>query len=183
MQPNETTIDYSAVEQALAHNEANARMRIMTGQGLRALAVAAAIVAVVLAAAYAWQIAKKPKIETVEKIVEVPVETPAPILPTVPEQTGGKVVRSYVIFETVDADTVSPGLSVHVGHDYASSKQETYDNAYCYVARRDGGAQTRIDLSTKLPSGRPVPVPFSNGRALNLTASDMSELRALCPYL
>jgi hypothetical protein len=107
-----------------------------------------------------------------------------PFLPQAPMQTGGEnpVVRKYVIFESVDVDTVGEGLSISAGHNYASSKQATYDDAYCYVTKMLNGAHTRVDLSIKLPDAIPTGVP-GNGAELNLTDADMAELRALCPYL
>lgn len=181
MQPSEATIDYSAVEQALAHNEAPARMRIMAGQGLRALAVLIGLSTLALAAGYAWHLAKEPKVETVEKIVEVPV--PGPNLPQPPKQEDStKIVRNYVIFQHVAADMVQNGLSVNAGHNYENSKQATYSDAFCYVAKGQNGSLIRVELSEKEPNKKPVIVPGDN-KALNLATSDMAELRALCPYL
>ena len=101
----ETQLDYSAVEQALAQNEANSRMRIMAGKGVLAGGVMLGLGGLAIAAAWAWQIAKDPKIE--EKIVEVEVEkiveVPAPQMPQVtPQSSGTKIVRNYVIFQNVD---------------------------------------------------------------------------------
>ena len=44
----------------IAQNEAPARMRIMTGQGLRALAILVGMALLALAAGYAWKLAKEP---------------------------------------------------------------------------------------------------------------------------
>ncbi len=181
MPPSEAKIDYSAVEQALAQNEAPARMRIMTGQGLRALAILFGLSLLALSVGYSWHMAKEPKIETVEKIVEVP--TSAPRLPQAPLQEGGtKIVRNYVIFQHVAADMVQNGLNVNTGHNYENSEQTTYSDAFCYVAKQQKGSLLRVELSRKLPGKAPETVP-GNSSVLNLTSSDMAELRSLCPYL
>ncbi len=181
MPPSETTIDYSAVEQALAQNEAPARMRIMTGQGLRALAVLAGLSVLALSLGYSWHMAKEPKIETVEKIVKVP--TSAPRLPHAPlQESGTKTVRNYVIFQHVAADVVQNGLNVNTGHNYENSEQATYSDAFCYVAKSQKGSLVRVELSRKLPGKKPETMP-GDSAVLNLTSSDMEELRSLCPYL
>lgn len=173
----ETKHDYSAVEQALAQNEAPAKMRIMVGHGLRALAIGIAVSTVILSAGYAAQM-----VMNKEPAVPQPVEQVE--LPDPPTRTSedNPIIRQYVIFESVEADMIRDNLSVVVGHNYASSKQGTYDEAYCYASEISNGAQTRVDLSTKLPDASPTLVA-GNAARLGLTNEDMKELRALCPYL
>jgi len=183
--------DYSAVEKALAQNEAPARMRIMTGQGLRALAVMVGMAILALALGWAWYIAKEPKVEVVEKTVEVEkiVEVPSPStqMPQVPNQpSGSKIVRNFVVFQEVDASMIRNGLRVYAGHKYATSEQRDYDYAYCYalIWRDSDGVEVRLRLSEKAnATDRPEFDNLGNPQAVGLTDAQADEAASLCPYI
>ena len=180
----ETQLDYSAVEQALAQNEANSRMRIMAGKGVLAGGVMLGLGGLAIAAAWAWQIAKDPKIE--EKIVEVEVEkiveVPAPQMPQVTPQTSGtKIVRNYVIFQQVDIEN---DWRIETGHEYGSSEQIDYDYAWCHARGQYNDIDVRIHLSNKMPSGDIIEdADFTAAKKIGLTSADLDEWKTLCPYL
>ena len=149
----------------------------MVGHGLRALAIGVAVSMLILSAGYATQMVMKQ-----EAAVPQPVEKVE--LPDVPKRTSeaNPIIRQYVIFESVEADMIRQDLSVVAGHNYASSKQTNYNDAFCYVSKYRDGALIRVELSVKEPNTQPTFVA-GNGGQLGVTNEEMKELRALCPYM
>ncbi len=195
--------DFSAIEQALAQNEAPMRMRERIGKGgMAGLVILAAGVAVTLASlgigkGIFW--AKEEKIVEVEKTVEVPVEkiveiekivevpVPAPSLPQVPPQTNAKIVRNYTIFQNVDVPVVAGKYNddwfVTAGHNYETSQQRIYDNAYCYATSFVDGVSIRVNLSTKSNSGVVTDEVDPGAAKMGVGEAELRHMRNLCPYL
>ncbi len=195
--------DFSAIEQALAQNEAPTRMRERIGKGAMAgLVILAAGVAVTVAAlgigkGIFW--AKEEKMVEVEKIVEVPVEKifevekivevpiSGPSLPQASPQTNAKIVRNYTIFQNVDVPVVTGKYNddwfVTAGHNYKNSQQRIYDEAYCYAMSFIDGVYIRVNLSTKSNAGIVTNEVDLGAEKMGVNKADLRQMRDLCPYL
>lgn len=171
--------DYSAVEKALAQNEAPARMRVLVGEGIRYSAIIIAfgvsISCMALSIGKGVSLAKEPKIA--ENFYEFP-EAPA----LSPSQEN-EIVRNYVIFHDVESKIVDETISVTAGHEYMTSNQHTYDRAFCYTILLRNGVLVRVNLSEKQPDRAPMPLVDQNLRFLNVTRQHIQEMQDLCPYL
>ncbi len=195
--------DFSAIEQALAQNEAPMRMRERIGKGAMAgFVIIAAGVALTIASlgigkGIFW--AKEEKIVEIEKTIEVPVEKiievekfvevpmSAPSLPQVPPQTNAKVVRNYTIFQNVDVPVVAGKYNddwfVTAGHNYKTSQQLIYDEAYCYAISLIEGVHIRVNLSKKSSAGVITDEVDSGAEKMGVNKADLRQMRGLCPYL
>ena len=178
-------VDYSAVERAMAQNDAPARMRLLAGQGIRAFTVLIGVGIAAVLMGWGWKLAKDPKIVEKEVVVEkeVIVEVPAsaPVMPQVSEPEN-EVVRNYVIFDTRKAKVGGKDYIVTVGHNYDTSTQKNYSDAFCYTNLMKDQMQVRIELSRKMP-GEVAVVQFDGGATrAGLSGDDVNKLRAECPY-
>ncbi|WP_216601864.1 hypothetical protein [Ruegeria sp. HKCCD7296] len=195
--------DFSAIEQALAQNEAPMRMRERIGKGgMAGLVILATGMAVTLSSlgigkGIFW--AKEEKIVEVEKTVEVPVEKiveiekivevpmPAPSLPQVPPQSNAKIVRNYTIFQNVEVPVVAGKHNddwfVTAGHNYETSQQRNYDNAYCYATSFADGVSIRVNLSTKSNVGIVTDEVDLGAAKMGVGEAELRHMRSLCPYL
>ena len=103
-----------------------------------------------------------------------------PIVPPAP----GKVARNYVIFTHQPVLIGGKQYSVDVGHNYASSTQDTYDDAFCYAMTNVRGITARLELSSKNgPSELSKPAFDRSAEAIGLTNADLAALRGKCSYL
>ena len=195
--------DFSAIEQALAQNAAPMRMRERIGKGgMAGLVILAAGIAVTLASlgigkGIFW--AKEDKIVEVEKTIEVPVEKiievekivevpmPVPSLPQVPPQTDAKVVRNYTIFQNIEVPVIAGKYNddwfVTAGHNYETSQQRIYDNAYCYATSLVDGVSIRVNLSTKSNAGIVTDEVDLGAVKMGVDEAELRQMRNLCPYL
>ncbi len=74
-------------------------------------------------------------------------------------------------------------MTIVTGHNYASSEQGTYDDAFCYTRKDVNGLDVRIDLSNKLPGNLPQDAEATGWQKAGLSSANLAELRSLCPYL
>ena len=169
----------------------------MAGLVILAAGVAVTLAALGIGKGIFW--AKEEKVIEVEKIVEVPVENivevekiievpvPAPSLPQVPPQTNAKVVRNYTIFQDVDVPVVAGKYNddwfVTAGHNYATSQQRNYDEAYCYAYAVIDGVYISVDLSTKTNTGIVTDEVDLGAVKMGMDEAELRQMRNLCPYL
>ncbi len=202
MLPNEhITHDFAAVQKHMEQMQGPHRMRLLIGHGIRTAAIILALgIAVPVSAigiGYGIQLGQEtqvgpsgpegpvgprgPKGERGPAGNDGPAaEAPKfPVAPPVP----GKVARNYVIFNSQPALVGGKTYKVHVGHNYASSTQDTYDDAFCYVMTNVKGISALLELSDKSgPSEPPKPVFDRSAKAIGLTKADLAALRGKCSY-
>jgi hypothetical protein len=203
MLPNEhITHDFSAVEKHMEQMQGSHRMRLIVGHGIRTAAIILALgIAVPLSAigiGYGIHLNQEPQVGpsgpegpvgprgpkgergTPGRDAPPSEESKFPIRPLVP----GKVARNYVIFITQSAIIGGKTYSVDVGHNYATSIQDTYDDAFCYAMTEVTGISARLELSHKSsPSEPPKPKFDRSATAIGLTSADLATLRSKCSYL
>ncbi len=199
MLPNEhITHDFIAVQKHMDQMQGFHRMRLLIGHGIRTAAIILALgIAVPFSAigiGYGIHLSQESEIgpsgpegprgpqgERGPAGKDGPTaEAPGfPIVPPAP----GKVARNYVIFTEQPTQIGGKQYSVHVGHNYASSTQDTYDDAFCYVMTNVKGISARLELSDKSgPSEPPKPVFDRSAEAIGLTKADLAALRGKCSY-
>ncbi len=203
MLPNEhITHDFAAVQKHLEQRQGPHRMRLLIGHGIRTAAIILALgIAIPVSAigiGYGIHLGQDtqagppgpegpvgprgPKGERGPAGNDGPAaEAPKfPVAPPVP----GKVARNYVIFNSQSALVGGKNYKVHVGHRYATSTQDIYDDAYCYAITKVTGITARLELSHKnSPSELPKPEFDRSAEAIGLTKADLAALRGKCSYL
>ena len=205
MLPNEhITHDFAEVQKHIEQRQGPHRMRLLIGHGIRTAAIILALgIAIPVSAigiGYGIHLSQEPQVgpsgpegppgpkgergPTGPRGVAGNDASPteAPKFPVTPPATW-KVARNYVIFNSQPALVGGKTYKVHVGHNYASSTQDTYDDAFCYVMTNVKGISARLELSDKSgPSEPPKPVFDRSAKAIGLTNADLAALRGKCSY-
>ena len=209
MLPNEhITHDFIAVQKHMDQMQGLHRMRLLIGHGIRTAAIIVALgIAVPFSAiGIGYGIHLSQEAQAGPSGAEGPVGPRGPKGergPTGPNGTAGndaspaeepkfpvtppvtwKVARNYVIFNSQPALIGGKTYNVHVGHNYATSTQDTYDDAFCYAMTEVTGISARLELSHKSsPSEPPKPEFDRSATAIGLTSANLTTLRSKCSYL
>jgi hypothetical protein len=206
MQPNEhITHDFTEVQRHMEQMQGPHRMRLLMGHGIRTAAIILALgIAVPLSSigvGFGIQLGQEQQVGPSgpegppgpkgERGLTGPrgaagndaSPTEEPKFPVTPPVTW-KVARNYVIFNSQQALIDGKTYSVHVGHNYVTSTQDTYDDAFCYAMAEVRGIAARLELSQKSsPNELPKPEFDRSATAIGLTSADLTALRGKCSYL
>ncbi len=206
MLPNEhITHDFTAVQRHMEQMQGIHRTRQIIGHGIRTAAIILALgIAVPFSAigiGYGIHLSQEPQVgpsgpegppgpkgergPTGPRGVAGNDASPAevPKFPVTPPVTW-KVARNYVIFNSQPALIGGKTYSVHVGHNYATSTQDTYDDAFCYAMTEVRGITAKLELSHKSSANEPPKPEFDqSATAIGLTSANLTALRSKCSYL
>ena len=119
--------------------------------------------------------------------LDVP-STPSPPSQSPPREVPqNKVMTKVAQFNSIAAADLSffiPYLSELVaGHEYSTSNADRWENAWCYAMFRRDGVTNRLTLEQRYGTSI-VPAVASDAerRLLGLNGTDISSLRARCPW-
>ncbi len=95
-----------------------------------------------------------------------------------------KPLKSVVYFNSVEAKFINPKFDqIVAGHNFASSEQSIWSDAYCYLRVIDSAGTVQINLATfPSPDAKVENHNFKSNQRKHLTRSEFKKAQSACPF-
>ena len=189
MQPELYQHDYTAIEQRLKQLQAPAERHRLIGKGVFALALIVGLCALILASAWAWQIANRAPVvpEASVQSESQGVTVPSWPTPNSNDTAGddGVVTTNFTLFREKTVDVTGRSIQVEAGHHFDTEDQVNFSHAWCYIDLPSDGLNLNINLGRKKPGEEAIAAQITSieYEKSGLSRQETGTLFDNCPWL